>query len=190
MTQSNVFIALLGLATAIFTNTAEIESFYTKIVKKPAVLDGKWTGVFKEYWSQDSKEHISHEFMNLDFRSNNLVGTSYTTTGKARNWRVLGQKDIAGRKEFIILTYVTEDKDRSSAGAYFLKYKESENSYFGYRLGYDHEKSQMVAFPYVLTRLDAVDAESQYREYLNTTVPSRIDPCLTDNCNGLADASR
>lgn len=170
-----LIIGIVGLLAAIIPNLDKIEDFWRTIRGQDENhISGKWNGVFREYWTQDGKEHTSSAEFDITCHHGQITGKSDSTNGKRRHWKVTGQDVTIGGTRFVILNYISTDPpDRASVGSWALQYFPDRDVFAGSHVGFDPEQKKFVSYPHILTRLDPVDAEKQFSDLLQSPIASK-----------------
>jgi len=175
----SLIIGILGFLTAIITNIDKISDFWNStFTQTDHQITGEWNGVFREFWVQDGKEHVSSSRLKLISKLGNVTGTEMTTNGKPRDWKLTGQNTTLADRHFLIITYTSTNDNRPSVGSIVFEYAKDKNSFVGYQIGLDPDQNRFTSYPYVLTKLDPVEAEKNFSDHLNSTIPSYQKPIM------------
>jgi hypothetical protein len=170
-------IGIVGLLAAIIPNFDKIDDLWKTIRGEDENhISGKWNGVFREFWTQDGKEHTSSVEFDITCRHGQITGKSDSTNGKRRHWKITGQDLTVGGIRFVILNYTSTDPpDRASVGSWVLQYLPNRDVFAGSHIGFDPEQKKFVSYPHILTKLDPVDAEKQFSDLLNDLGTVRVN---------------
>ena len=169
-----LIVGILGFATAIITNSTQLQKITEDLTYKDTFgVSGEWTWLFREYRVETGGEHLAGARATLKLRRGIVTGTITTSDGRQRDWKVDGNflatihplTNKEGR--FINLNYVSTRPERSqSIGSLVLRYDAVKQIYTGFVTGYDMDIGQIVSFPCILTRETDVVARSQHQDAL------------------------
>ena len=173
---ASVIVALIGLLTAIVPNFDKIADFWKVRANNDTKIAGEWSGVFREYSKLNQKEQISSAVLNLECHDGNITGTSVSSNGIARRWRIIGQSFTSETRQFLLLNYSSLDSKRASVGSWVLEYMQADDAYEGYHIGFDPEQQKLISYPHVLTRTNPENAEKKHEVFLNSKVTTAPPP--------------
>jgi len=167
-----LIIAVLTFLTVVTTNLDKITEFWNStFTERDKNISGDWNGLFREYSVETRKEQISSSHLQLNSHRGDVSGSSVSSNGKFRDWKITGQATTIGGDNFLIINYSSKD-GRVSVGSWVLEYRKSENAFMGYHVGFDPEQRKFVSYPHILTKLDPEVAQSKYSDFLASSVPT------------------
>jgi len=132
--------------------------FHFSPASEPAPI---WIGISREYRGKQEREDIYHERLNLSQGGCQVTGEIDRAVSE---WQVEG----SFLHDVLVLRYWHENRDRGS-GAIVVERVSQTGDFRGCWLGYDRDKKQIGAGPYILThRRDTDEVEEENKNWLDT----------------------
>lgn len=121
-----------------------------------------WIGISREYRGANNREDIFYERLKLFAAGEQIEGEISRTIDYTSEWKVGGSY----RDNVLVLRYWHEDSQRGS-GAIVVERDVDRGSFKGCWLGYDRDKKQIGAGPYVISlNGQTTQAKDTYKDWL------------------------